>query len=82
MALLEPIKHMQWSLFEKIVNAFKSLKIFAKKLYRRCFMVLVTSLHFELILTEWEFLILTGLFIFNERQPSTKGFYKNEIPKS
>ena len=50
-------------------------------------------LHFELILPEWEFVILIGgnetskmsstllLFIIvNERHPSTEGFYKYEIP--
>ena len=44
----------------EIVNGFKPLDVFAKNLHCRCLLVLATSMHFELILTEWEFVILTG----------------------
>ena len=82
MEWLEPIKDMQWSLFEKIVNGFKALNIFVKKLHRRC--LIGSSYVTEFSLAETKFqkcqLYCRGLFIVNERQPWTKGFYKNEIP--
>ena len=30
------VEHLQWSFFSKILNSFKLLTIFAKKLHRRC----------------------------------------------
>ena len=52
---------MQWSLFGEINNGFKALNIFEKSPTTDAWLVLATSLHFELILTtKWEFVILTG----------------------
>ena len=34
--ILNPVKHLQWSFFAKIVNRFLLLTIFAKNLHRRC----------------------------------------------
>ena len=33
---LEPVEHLLWRFFAKIVNGFKPLDIFAKKLHCRC----------------------------------------------
>ena len=72
--------------FSKAVNDFKLLNILTKKIHCRCLFASSTSLQFELILTEWEFVILTGgieaskMSIVYERRPSTKASYKNEKP--
>ena len=36
-AYLEPVKHLQWRFFTKIVNGLKPLTIIAKTLHPRCF---------------------------------------------
>ena len=46
--------------FSKVVNDFQLLNIFTKKLHRRFLFASSTSMQFELILTEWEFVIFTG----------------------
>ena len=35
-AYLEPVEHLQWSFFTKIITSIKPLTIFAKTLHPRC----------------------------------------------